>query len=399
MWFPPFPWLHEHAQWSDAFFAATTALWIFEHWQTGNWPRWRSVHSALAAYLAASALSLLFAPPYEAARAWKLLGVAELMVLAYITSDIARSAGRAICLTVALTSLATAAAALIGCFLLFYAGDFTGLLGVYGELTPSRWYARVQAGTYNPNLLASYCIFAAAVVAQGKQNLPKALRRLTQVALGITVLFTFSRGILGFALAAVLRSANTPRRRVLAFACAIACAAIIAALSIWSVTLDPARPLGASVNAGKIPTRREAALSCLRAVASHPLFGSGLDTSPGEARGAPFLAHMTLLNIAATLGLPAVAAFSCLLLMLWRRRSRPADLAIWSGIAGLFLDGLAQDVEGFRHLWVMIGLADARGESALQAQSPSQAGHAGSRRRYLKSKAPDGDGASNESLR
>jgi len=46
--------------------------------------------------------------------------------------------------------------------------------------------------------------------------------------------------------------------------------------------------------------------------------------------------------------------------MLWRRRWRPTDLAIWSGLAGLLLDGLAQDVESFRHLWVMIGLADAR---------------------------------------
>src|SRR5215467_8186823 len=124
MWFPPFPWLREHAQWGDAVFATTAALWIFERRQAGAWPRWRSMHTALAVYLVASALSLLFTPPYEAARAWKLLGVAELMTLAYITSDIAPRAGRAIPLTVALTSLATASAALLGWFLLFYAGDF-----------------------------------------------------------------------------------------------------------------------------------------------------------------------------------------------------------------------------------------------------------------------------------
>ncbi|MGH9938924.1 MAG: hypothetical protein ACREAM_22005, partial [Blastocatellia bacterium] len=39
---------------------------------------------------------------------------------------------------------------------------------------------------------------------------------------------------------------------------------------------------------------------------------------------------------------------------------RPSDLAIWGGLAGLGLDALAQDVEDFHHLWVMIGLASAR---------------------------------------
>jgi len=367
MWFPPFPWLHEHAQWSDAVFAATAALWLFERWQTGAWPRWRPLHSALAVYLAAAALSLLFTPPYEASRAWKLLGVAELMMLAYITSDIAPRAGRAICLTVAVTSLATAAAALVACFLLFYADHFTGLIGIYGELTPSPWYARVQAGTYNPNLLASYCIFAAAVVAQGKRDLPQGLRKWAQAALWMIVLLTFSRGILGFVLAAVIRLANGRRRRVLAAFCAIACAATMSALSIWNVTLDPSHPFQARLNPEQIPTRRQAAVSSLRTLAGHPLFGSGLSTPPGEARGTPFLAHMTLINIAATLGLPALVALSYLLTMLWRRRSRPAelgsapaDLAIWSGLAGLLLDGLAQDVESFRHLWLMIGLTDSR---------------------------------------
>ena len=47
---------------------------------------------------------------------------------------------------------------------LFYAGVETPLVGGYGDLLPSRSYARVQAGLYHPNLLARYCIFAAAVV-------------------------------------------------------------------------------------------------------------------------------------------------------------------------------------------------------------------------------------------
>jgi len=146
----------------------------------------------------------------------------------------------------------------------------------------------------------------------------------------------------------------------------------MAALSIWSVTLDPTRPLEAHLNPERIPTRRQAAVSSLQTLASHPLFGSGLGTSPGEARSAPFLAHMTFINIAATLGLPALVAFSYLLVMLWRRRARPTDLVIWSGLAGLLLDGLAQDVESFRHLWVMIGLADARSMDLGSSKSAQQ---------------------------
>jgi hypothetical protein len=81
---------------------------------------------------------------------------------------------------------------------------------------------------------------------------------------------------------------------------------------------------------------------------------------------------MTFLNIAATLGLPALVAFSCFLLMLWRCRARPTDLVIWSGLAGLLLDGLAQDVESFRHLWVMIGLAEARSIDLSQQRESAQ---------------------------
>ena len=73
----------------------------------------------------------------------------------------------------------------------------------------------------------------------------------------------------------------------------------------------------------------------------------------------PFRAHLTPLNIAATMGLPALAAFAFLILTLWRNRRRPTPIATWSGMAGLTVDALAQDVEHFRHVWAMIGFADA----------------------------------------
>ncbi|MEK6288273.1 MAG: O-antigen ligase family protein [Acidobacteriota bacterium] len=358
-WFPPFPWLHEHAQWSDAVFGGTAVLWAIERCQLGKWPRLRPAHAALALYFLLACLSLLIASPNPRSGAPKLLGVAELCTLAFITSDLAsRPAGsRAIARVIAITSLLTAAAAIAG-LLLFYAGIGSRLIGIYGELEPAPWYARIQAGTHNPNLLASFCIFASAVVARRDGELPVWLRRLTFVALSITVCLTFSRGILGFMLAAVIRGAHTRRRRIFAVVCAASLSVLILTLTLWKPSINPIHPLKIHFETTS-SSRYQAAASSLITLVTHPLFGSGLDTSPGLFRGVPFDAHFTALNIAATLGLPALSVISFLITVLWRKRRRPTDLAIWGGLAGLALDSLAQDVEDFRHIWVMIGLADA----------------------------------------
>ena len=72
-----------------------------------------------------------------------------------------------------------------------------------------------------------------------------------------------------------------------------------------------------------------------------------------------FDAHLTPLNIAATLGLPALLGFLLVPIALWRARRRPTDRALWGMLAGLALDGLGQDVEDFRHVFVAFGLVDA----------------------------------------
>lgn len=70
-------------------------------------------------------------------------------------------------------------------------------------------------------------------------------------------------------------------------------------------------------------------------------------------------AHVTLLNIAATMGIPALAAITFLIVILWRNRWRPTPIATWSGLAGLAIDGLTLDSDHFRHLWILLGMADA----------------------------------------
>ena len=344
-------------------FAATAVAWLLERRKAGQWPRLHPAHVAIAIYLLFAFLSLLFAAPDPRAGAPKLLGVAELCALTVITSDLAsrRGVSRSIARVVAVTSLLTAAVA-IGGLLLFYAGVNTPLIGIYGELEPSPWYARVQGGTHNPNLLASFAIFAAAVVARRDGELPAWLRRITLAALWITVCLTFSRGILGFALAAIIRSARTPRRRVAAAICAAGCVSMIVLLTLWKPSINPTNPLDMRFESAP-SSRYQAASSSLDTLRTHPLFGSGLGTSPGQYRGLSFDSHCTPINIAATLGLPALVAFSAMLTLLWRNRKRPTDVALWSGLAGLALDALAQDVEDFRHVWVLFGLVASEPES------------------------------------
>ena len=136
---------------------------------------------------------------------------------------------------------------------------------------------------------------------------------------------------------------------------AVTVAAVMIAITIWKPLINPVRPFDIGFEQVD-SSRKQAALSALATVVRKPLFGSGLGTSPGEYHGAPFDSHCTPINIAATIGLPALITFSFLIASLWRRR-RPIDLALWGGLAGMAVDGLAQDIEDFRHLWVMIGLA------------------------------------------
>ncbi|HWQ32702.1 MAG TPA: O-antigen ligase family protein [Blastocatellia bacterium] len=359
-WFPPFPWLHQHAQWSDAVFALTALLWAVERYRSRQPLRLRWIHAALILYLAAAALSLLAAPD-RASGALKLLGLAELCTLLVITSDLAArpNVSHLIVLVTVVTSLLTVAAALVGLGL-FYAGVPTRLTGHYGDLTASRWYVRLQAGTYNPNLLANYCIFASAVVARADARLPGRLRRITQAALWVTVLLTFSRSILAFSVAAAIRAAATRRQRVLAGIYAAVIISVIAGLTFWNLKLDPTRPWQARFDTATPSSRWQNVTTSLRTLIAHPLTGSGLGTSPGRYRGQTMDAHLTPVNIAATMGLPALAAFAWLIILLWRGRKRPTDVAVWSGLAGMALDAMASDIEDFRHLWVLFGLADEK---------------------------------------
>jgi hypothetical protein len=357
-----FPWLHENAQWSDVVFALATAAWVAGLLASRRFPRLRAVHAGLCLYLGWGAVSLLAASPRAASGPAKLLGVAMLVALFVVTSDMMGRPGMpsAVGRTLAVTSLLTAVAALVGVALSYF-GRITPLVGTCGDLLPGP-LSRAQAGFPHPNLLASWCVFAGGALAREDAGLSRFWRRVTQAALAITVLLTTSRAILAFGLSAAIRSATTPLRRRLAASLAAVLLVTIAALTLVNVTFYPLRPWAPVMRDGP-SVRLQAATTSLQTLIAHPVVGTGPGTSPGLRGLLPFDAHLTPLNVAATLGFPALVGLALVVVALWRARSRPTDLATWGMLAGLALDGLGQDIEDFRHVWVALGLADAGRES------------------------------------
>ena len=141
--------------------------------------------------VATTALSAAFAADHEFALKNVLLTL-ELVAIALLTSYFAADARRLqwIVWTVCATAFVTAALAAFG-LALFYADVKTGLTGAYGEqFIRSDAYARVEAGFYSPPLLASYCIFASAVIARDDVSIPRRVRLAAQIALGALVVAT-----------------------------------------------------------------------------------------------------------------------------------------------------------------------------------------------------------------
>lgn len=352
------PWLHRNAQWGDLLVALAAAAWVADRAIAGRLTRPRAVQVLLGLYLGWAALSLLAASPRAASGPAKLLGLGMLLALFVLTSDLLARPGtpQAVGRVLAATSLLTAAAAVAG-VALFALGLATSLVGGWGDLAPGP-LARVRAGAPHPNLLASWCVFASGFVAREDSGLSRAWRRAVQAALAVTVVLTGSRAVLAFLLAAAIRRATTPARRRQAGALAAALLVAMAGLTLFHVEANPLRPWEAR-RLGSPSPRREAVATSLETLRERPLLGTGPGGSPGRHDGRPFDAHLTPLNVAATLGLPALAFLALAVAALWRERARPTDLATWGLLGGLALDGLGQDVEDFRHVWVALGLADA----------------------------------------
>ena len=356
-WLSPLESVYERAGWVDVFIAGAVMLWLAEHaaaWRAGERPRVRPWHWALAAYVLLAFVSAGFSANRSGAVTNALL-TAELGLVAVLAADFAADLRRraAIALVVLAGALVTAALAAIG-LILFYAGVRTGLLGGYGDLVASDLYARVTAGFYSPPLLGSYCIFASAVVAMRGNGLSAAWRRSSQIVLAGVVISTFSRAIIGFFAALVARVAAGHPVRSLRIA---ATAAVVGAtVAMAMLTIEPTSLAGGIAREG-FGYRHDSVSSSWRTLGDHPIVGLGPGELPGIGRGVPVRAHLTPLNIAATLGVPALVALILAVALIWRDRPRPTDIALWAGLLGLAIDGLGQDIDHFRHVWILLGLA------------------------------------------
>jgi hypothetical protein len=361
-WLSPIGSLYEHADWTDLLVGIATLLWLFERIQGGELGavlrRW---HLALAAYIALGLASAAVAVPYLGGSVKTVLLMAELAILAVITADFGsvQRQRRLIARVIVGSALVTVALGAVG-VILFYAGVKSGLVGAYGEqYIPSHLYARIQAGLESPPLLASFCIFASGIAASADAGLSPRLRVTTQICLGLLCAATLSRGLIAFLFAIVTRWAaglDGRRRWLIPAAAAAVSLLILAGLSVGRLHLDPAKPSTISYTVPDPGNRREAFVTSLHTLEHHPLLGIGPGALPGINAGVPFRAHFTPLNVAATLGIPALCVLIGAIVVLWRSRRRPTDIALWSALAGMAIDGLAQDIDHFRHVWVMLGL-------------------------------------------
>src|SRR5207249_1723214 len=132
-WWPPFPWLHEHAQWADVVFAATAAAWMMGYVTAGQFPRFHPVFLAVGVYVGWAAVSAVVSGSLRALP--KLVGIAELATIAILTADIAaRPAVRRFATAiVSVSAVVLGAGAVLG-EALFFLGIPTRLVGVYGDL-------------------------------------------------------------------------------------------------------------------------------------------------------------------------------------------------------------------------------------------------------------------------
>lgn len=356
-WLSPLHFFYEQTLLADLLVAASAIAFVV----TYGLPRLRPFHWALIAYMAAGVLALVFASEMELG-AKTLLLMAELVVLAFLTSEFAvdRKRLNAIAWVVVGVTAYSGVLAVVG-LTLFYADVHTSLLGEYGKLAPSEGYARIAAGFQSGPLLGSYCIFASAILAKEDVDLPKGVRIVTQVVLVGLVLSTLSRAIIGFVAAYAIRVGLRPQAsrtsKAIAVSVVTASVATIVALSVGRLTLDPTEPERAHYQVPAPSGRRENIVASFETFVEDPVTGLGPGALPGRDRESR--AHLTELNILATMGLPALAAGSFLIVVLWRERRLPTDAATWSGLAGLAIDGLGQDIDHFRHVWIMFGLLDS----------------------------------------
>jgi hypothetical protein len=268
---------------------------------------------------------------------WKLLGVGELVCVASLAAALNEEQRTRV---MRAWILGAAALAVVGLVVssLSGVGIQTPWTSSGGELVG--WRFRPQGLALSTNLLASLCLVPFLVVL--------AERRWALVALFAAVLFlSVSRTTLAAGVGVLLLYRPRGWRLAVAALALVMVASVVLDVHVWTWRPDT------------LGIRARILVSTLRTIAEHPVFGVWTQTVAMAARPGGEVtswdAHNTILNVAATLGLPALVAYSAI----WWKALRVEGVlrvALW---ATLF-DALTLDVEDFRHVWLLLGLASAQ---------------------------------------
>jgi hypothetical protein len=371
-WLSPLGSINSRAGASDLFIALAALTWLVTRRRALGRTRPTPAHIALAAYVGWAVVSAAVSSNHRTS-AEGLLVILDVVALCVMTWDFASGRlGRELIVKVVAIDVVVVAVTVFVALVLFYSGVRSGLLDSYGALNPSSSYARVRAGFYSGPLLGSFCIFAWATLAWGAEWFRPRTWLVLQALVVLVALSTISRGAIALLVAMTVRACwrRRPRLAVVPF---VAGVLVVSLLSVGQLHIDPSRPWDAHYELRDSWRRHEGAVA-LRKVGDRPLTGLGPGALPGELMGHLRKAHMTAINVVATLGIPALLALVALLLVLWRRRA-PTATAIWAGLAGLAIDAIGQDVENFRHTWALIGLAAAAGTLAVVQREPERRPH------------------------
>ena len=213
------------------------------------------------------------------------------------------------------------------------------------------------AGLCRTGMLAAWSLVPVVLLWLDGERLFGRARIPLLVLIGTTLALTLTRTLLAVPFAVLLASGRRGLR--------LAGGALLVVAALASLRLD--------VHGRAEPgIRWRIAASALERAAAHPLFGVGPDAGAARAgwpRSSDPLhawdAHSTLLDLAATRGLPAAALFAAAAALAWRasRRGPPdeARTALRVALGAVLFDALTIDAGDFRHLWLLLGLANSRG--------------------------------------
>jgi hypothetical protein len=312
------------------------------------------------AYLACAAASALV----HRAGGWKLVGLTELCAVLVVTGSLTsderfrRQVLRVWCLSAA----ALCAIGLVVAVLALCGVDPAPLYVGSGELS----LVIRPAGLCRSGMLAEVALVPLLLLLlDGERWFSRRWRGVLVALLAVTIALTLTRTILSVVAGLLVAHGLRTRRWTLP---AVGLA-LLFALALASVRVD-------IHGAGEPGIRWRIAESALHNAAAHPLTGVGLGVSPAQVgwpraadRVVVWDAHSTVLDLAATLGLPALLAFGLLVLVIARAPVR--NVALVAALYATLFDALTIDVEDFRHVWLLLGLLlGIREEARRERRAP-----------------------------